>query len=132
MKIIQSFPPNYDVISATFDLSGKTPIFCYGDIIYSPYVKELPEHLIVHEEVHSGQQEAHAGGVEGWWKDYLESPSFRLEQELEAYRRQYQFVKAQSSRQVNRDFLKTIARDLSSAMYGHLVTKDQAIKLISE
>jgi hypothetical protein len=129
MKIVQGFPPNIEKIKAKFNLTGKSPIFCWGEIIYYPGGTELPEHLIVHESVHSEQQKE-AGGPEIWWAQYLDDPGFRLSQEGTAYRAQYQFIKAHDSRQVRRQMLKFFATDLSSPMYGNLVSHDEAIKLI--
>lgn len=129
MKIVQGFPPNYNRIKEVFDLTGKNPIFCWGDIIYFPNGTKLDEHLIVHESVHSEQQKE-AGGPEMWWAQYLDDPRFRLSQEVTAYRAQYKFVSENSSRQVSRNFLKIIAKDLSSPMYGSLVNLQEAINLI--
>lgn len=134
MQIVKDWPPNIEKVATKFDLRGKNPIFCWGDIIYFPGfpgsdTPTLPEHLIVHEKEHSKQQEE-AGGPELWWAQYLDDDGFRLSQEVTAYRAQYEFIKAHESRQVRRNMLKFMATDLSGAMYGKLVSFEKAKYLI--
>jgi len=130
MEIKIAFPPNYDKIAAKFDLTGKTPIFCYGDVIYNPHGGGISADIQAHEAVHTEQQKAM--GVEKWWNKYLEDSEFRLQQEVEAYRAQYKFLLENTSRPYRRARTKAIVEDLSSAMYGNLITKEQALKLITK
>jgi hypothetical protein len=91
MKIENNYPPNYLKIQAVLN-PPKEAIFCYGDTIYNPSGGQIYEDLQKHEEVHKKQQEK-MKSVELWWDEYLANPTFRLEQELEAYSKQAMFLK---------------------------------------
>lgn len=128
MKIIKDYPPNIKRIKEVFNLDGYSPIFAYGDVIYSPKSTQLREDLIVHESVHQRQQ---GNDVEGWWNKYLIDASFRLSQEIEAYSTQYKFYcKLHKDRNTQNRFLVQIAMDLSSAMYGNIITVEDAYRQI--
>jgi hypothetical protein len=129
-RIAKAFPPNYAEIRARFNPPPGT-VFAYGDTIYAPHVTAagLPHHLVVHETVHFGQQRA-AGGPEAWWRRYIDDPKFRLEQELEAYRAQYASIAA-LPRPERRAILAHICKSLASRMYGGIVTKEQARRLVT-
>lgn len=139
MKEKNIFPPNFKEISEVFDIKGRALVFTYGDYIYNPYSFSLSEDLIVHETVHSEQQKRLCGpsepaskGAELWWGLYIQDRKFRYEQELEAYRKQYAFVKSRvGDRNQVAKFLHEIACDFSSGIYGHIVTYPKAIKEIS-
>lgn len=118
-------PPNYERIRAVFDVRPTT-IFTYGNTIYVPGGGELDYPLRMHERTHVLQQAAFPGGPEMWWNRYLDDPAFRLEQELEAYRNQYRAM-SRSERERN---IRRIAGDLSSPLYGNVVTFDEAKMLI--
>lgn len=68
---------------------------------------------------------------EAWWKRYLDDSQFRLGQEVEAYRRQYQFLCSQNR---NRNFrfsvLLAMSLHLAGPMYGYLTTHENALELI--
>jgi len=102
----------------------KNIIFTYGDTFFSE--KELSYGLIAHEITHTFQQLK--TGVEKWWKQYIEDDKFRLSQEVEAYQQQYRAYKRNSDNEEER--LDMIALDLSGAMYGKIITFDEAKKLI--
>lgn len=129
MKIVKDYPPNIAAIREKFDLRGKNVVFTYGDKLYVPSGAGIPDNLMKHEETHTKQQ---GKDVEGWWDRYLVDNQFRLEQEVEAYQAQYKYVVENgASRQVKRDFLQYIARDLSGPIYGHVVSFEQAKQLIT-
>jgi len=129
MTIKNEWPPNIEKIRAVFDLSGKKPVFTWGEILYNPHNCEIPEHLKIHEEIHSKQQV----NPEVWWKRYLEDDKFRLEQELEAYQAQYQYIKRLvKDRNTVAKFLYAIASDLASPMYGGIISFDEAYKKIKQ
>jgi len=65
-----------------------------------------------------------------WWKRYLESPEFRLQQEVEAYQVQFSVVCRDNPGDVRRQVLRRLAKDLSGPMYGHLVQFELARALI--
>jgi len=105
-----------------FDIS-ETTIFAYDNIIYAN--SQLPNHLIIHESTHFKQQEKY--GLKKWVKKYLKNDEFRLEMEIEAYRNQVNSIKDRNQR--NRLKIKC-CRDLSSSLYGNLLTFDEAMKII--
>lgn len=127
MKIIQSYPPNFEKIREKFDPPRNT-VFAYGDTIFAPDGVNLSEDLIVHESVHCKQQ---GGDIDGWWKRYMEDEQFRLSQEVEAYREQYKFFKKHSKdRNSHARFIHRIAGDLCSGMYGSIISYSEAINKI--
>lgn len=126
MKIVKSNPPNYDKIAKKFDLT-ESVVFTYGDKLYVPNGEEIPLHLMVHEEVHEEQQ---GDDPEAWWDRYLEDPDFRLQQEVEAYRKQYKVVRKITTKKQATDFLNRVAKDLSGKIYGNVVDYKTARQLI--
>lgn len=134
MKVLlNKRPPNYDEISKHLDIKSEPHmVFTYGDDIYIPFktAKTPPEHLIAHEYVHSLQQKK--VGPDFWWNKYLKNPDFRKEQELEAYRFQYQNLKENHNHKSRRYILKNLAEDFSSPAYGNIVTFEEAKKLITD
>lgn len=119
MNIVKQYPPNITEIMKVFPINKNT-VFTYGDTIYAPNVNfKLAPDLIAHEETHMVQQGADPAG---WWDKYLNDKAFRLEQEIEAYRNQYRFFcKFVKGRNERFNFLRTIAGDLSSPLYGSLI-----------
>lgn len=131
MKIARSFPPNYEDIVVAIPAVKRNPniIFTYGDTLYVPSGVMIPPHLHAHEVTHCVEQAKI--GVDEWWSKYLVSPRFRLEQELLAYRAQYQFLLKHSPRHFARTVLLKISEDLSGAMYGSIVDRPMARDLIT-
>lgn len=128
-KVVTAFPPNYKQICAAIPgvLKNKAICFTYGDTVYNPAGATLQPHFLAHEHTHIEQQK----DPDEWWAKYLADPQFRLEQEIEAYRVQYQFAARHGNRDDRRFLLKHIARDLSGPMYGNLLTKAEAVKAIT-
>lgn len=131
MEIINAFPPNIEEIKKRFNLDGHKPVFSYGKILYVPYGADIDPHLMAHEMTHGKYQIEM--GVENWWKKYLYDDTFRLDQEVEAYRAQYKRY-CHDVKDGNRraKLLNFIADSLSSAMYGNLVSKSEAMRLIKQ
>lgn len=127
MKIVQAFPPNIDQILKKFKITDHT-VFAYGDTLYNPIGKDIPQDLMIHEETHERQQKDY--GVEQWWQMYIEKPAFRLTQETEAYRNQYQFLKTVFNRLGRKVALNRLAEQLSSELYGNIINKSEAKGLI--
>lgn len=125
MKLKKELPPNYEEIIKTLNPNEHT-VFTYGDTLYAPHItddKQIEDHLWIHEETHEQQQK---NPVE-WWNRYLADPDFRLEQELEAYGKQYAFVcKKNLNAKIKKLFLEHIAADLCSPIYGGLLTQGEA------
>lgn len=132
MEIVYSNPPNYDEVAAAFDIKdNRGVVFTYGNKLYVPGGRrvQIDMPLMKHEEVHAHQQKKM--GIEEWWERFLEDPAFRLSQELEAYREQYRNM-ASLPLEHRIGYLDHIAADLAGAMYGNLLTKDEAKAVITE
>ena len=129
MQIKKELPPNHEAIKKVLKPTKNT-IYCYGDIIFNPSGLPISDDLMAHEEVHSKQQEPM--GVENWWKLYLEDSKFRLDQEIEAYKAQVKYAKDNYQRWLRKKIMEVIVIHLSSDLYGNLITKEEAKKLIYE
>ena len=131
MKIVKAYPPNYEEIcNAIPGVRGNEGIvFTYGDTVYSPSTTDLVDHLHQHESVHVNQQKQM--GRDEWWSKYLADPAFRLQQELQAYRVQYKVVFKKQNWRNTEELLTSISKDLSSAMYGNILTYQEARTLIT-
>ena len=130
-EIVKGWPPNIDAIRKVLPVTRRN-IFAYGGVIYAPGGKDLSPALIAHEKVHFRQQAAHPGGVEGWWAQFLTDVEFRLDQELEAHRVEYQTaISLDSSRHNRRKSLKLIAGRLAKPMYGGIISAAEAKRRIA-
>ena len=133
MEIIYGeHPPNYKAIAKTFKISGRTNIvYTYGNKLYVPGGDRisLDPHLMIHEETHVAQQAEI--GVKEWWKKYLADPDFRFIQEVEAYRNQYSSMGVLPLKQ-RFAYLDHIATDLSGPMYGDMLSKENAVRVITD
>lgn len=98
-------------------------IFAYNHEIYCDY--ELPEHLIIHEQTHHKQQDR--DGLDYWIDNYLKDPKYRAEQEIEAYKAQLESIKDRNHRTKVRI---ESARNLSSELYGNLLTFQEALTVL--
>lgn len=128
MTILTVYPPNIKEIEEVFDLVGKKPVFAYGKILFNPYEAFIDQFLMAHEVTHQAQQ---GSDPAGWWKKYLSDKDFRLGQEIEAYRAQYAMIRAKGKdRNAVARYLHSIACDLSSKMYGSIISYGEAVKEI--
>lgn len=124
IKTSTNKPPNYEEILKKFPVKDMPVVFTYGDTLYNvPENYNVPQHLARHEFVHMKQQ---GEDPAGWWKKYIADDQFRLEQELEAYAVQYKFVKETTSRKRSDHFLDVVAFDLSSDVYGRIISFQDA------
>lgn len=124
MEISTQKPPNYEQILEVFDVKDKPVVFTYGNVLYNvPEGYKVPEHLFMHEKIHSKQQ---GDNPVDWWDKYMKDLDFRLEQEIEAYAVQYKFVKDTERRKTSDWFLDRIAHDLASEVYGSIIPFEQA------
>ena len=89
---------------------------------------DIPDYLEVHEATHIKQQAEY--GKDEWWDRYFTDEGFRLEQEVEAYKNQHQFLKDNYSRQRRRFIMRQIHKDMTT-YYGDMCTEEEAKKLIS-
>lgn len=131
MKIIKTPPPNWADIQKLFPVKWEDQVI----VTYYPNVYCVTGHIsqfkLVHEGVHLEQQKRM--GVQQWWTRYFNDPKFRLDQEVEAYRAEAKYLRDNphlTVRDQRRSYLRQIVEQLSSEMYGRLVTKAQAEKLI--
>lgn len=131
MKTSKTFPPNYEEICQNFDVrNNKNVVFTFGDTLYHPYISKgnLHKDLFIHEQTHVKQQ---GNDPIGWWKKYFEDVQFRINQETEAYKKQYQFYSATNHNIAQREaFLIQIATILSGKSYGNVISLEEAINLI--
>ena len=128
MEIVFDFPPNIEELRKHFDLK-ESIVFTYGNKLYNPGHGNIDEHLMKHEQTHSRQQ---VEDPAGWWEKYIADPKFRVSQELEAYRNQYRSFAVGKDRNKTFLFLHRIAKDLSSGIYGSVLSYQEAIKLIKQ
>lgn len=131
MKILAKYPPNYERICRNFpSVKLNYVIFTYGDTVYNPSGVELTGDLIAHEGTHIKQQEKI--GKDEWWDRYFIDLEFRMEQELEAYRVQYKYAIDNYNRANRKRLLRKVSHDLASQIYGRMVNKREAEKLIKD
>lgn len=129
MQIINTDPPKWilEECNKKFFVTKHT-VFAYGDTIFNPGNNIISEDVIIHENIHSKQQK---DNPDSWWKLYLSDQSFRLSQEIEAYREQYKFYcSLYKDKNIRFRFLHIIAADLSGPLYGRLISYTEAIKRI--
>ena len=126
-KIVAAWPPNIKAIRKVLPVTENN-IFAWGDTIYNPGGGRLSAELIAHEEVHFWQQN---GNPKSWWKKFLKSPEFRLQQELPAHRMEYrEFCRRHKDRNVRWSYLQALGRRLSHPMYGKIITAAAAMQEI--
>lgn len=133
MKIVNTAPPDWIMqgCMSRFRVDVNNTFWTYGDTIYNPGGGTLPDHIEAHEEQHSRQQAAYEGGKDAWWKEYLENPRFRMEQEAEAYGEQHRFYCGRVSDRNRRAlFLHQIARSFSGPLYQVALELPQAKRMI--
>lgn len=130
MTVEVGFPPNYQAICDAFPWVAKTRgvFFAWDRTIWNPDNAQITDHLKAHEEVHSIQQD---GSPAAWWDKYLASPEFRFKEEIKAHICEYaQCYGANRLRNARRHYLNQIAERLAGPLYGRLMTKAAAIRLL--
>ena len=118
--------PLFNKVKKIFSITDNT-IFSYGDTIYTN--NDLDYGLQVHEITHTFQQEKI--GKDEWWKKYLRDKKFRLDQETEAYHNQYECYKRNDLKK-SEIMLNLMAKDLSSKLYGNIISLKEAVDVIQE
>lgn len=109
------------------DFEKGNVVFTYGNMCHTS-TGSIPLWLIPHEEQHTVQQRE---DPQAWWDRYFVDPQFRLEQEMEAYRVQYQWIEKNiPGRQQKFTYLKKFAQDLSGPMYGSIISFGKAMEEI--
>ncbi len=129
MRVVFDRPPMFAEINAKFHIAGKPVIFSWGDLIYNPMRVYIPPHLMVHEAMHGQRQRQR--GVEQWWRDYIDSPAFRLDEEVLAHQAEYvALLRGDSNRRARRGALKRVTKRLSGPLYGGMISTAKARELI--
>ncbi len=125
MKIVESYPPNWQLIKIALPLCERSePIFSFGGVIYNPFKRVITKDLEVHEGVHEVQQ-----GINptGWWNQYLTDSAFRLQEEIEAYGVQLAYFKKNANNGKLTEWLwYKMAEALSGETYGNLISLAEA------
>ena len=121
MKIIHENPPD-KLLNAIIN-NGMHPhslvIYTYGDTIYNPSGTDIPDHLLIHEETHCEQQ---GNDPKGWWIRYLIDQYFRIEQETEAYTRQFAYIcTTVKDRNQRHRICLDLAKILAGPIYGNVI-----------
>lgn len=121
-------PPIFPKIQEVFPYADwEEVIIAYGDTIYSKYPISLLK--MEHELTHVRQQTDMDKDL--WWDQYLQNPSFRLEQEIEAYRAETKLAcKVIKDKNQRFNYINALAEDLSSPLYGNVCTFSQALSLL--
>lgn len=128
MKYSKEPPPIYAKAQELWGVKMEDGVvFTYGDTCHT-ITGNLPDWLAAHEIVHTRQQT----NPQEWWDKYFIDADFRFSQELEAYREQYKWIKKRvKDRNSCARWLNKFATDLSSPMYGGIVTYSEAFEAIS-
>lgn len=128
IRIVVSNPPVYDAIIKAGMKPSKNAFYTYGKAIYNPSGVEIPNYIIEHEKVHIRQQ---GNNFKSWWRRYLRDYTFRINQEAEAYAKQYDFMCKEYKDPNKRNIiLIDLARILSSPTYGEMIKSSQSYSMI--
>lgn len=137
MRIVDDWPPLIDEIDAAFNVRRPNPnvIFAWAEgdenLIYAPGGQTVSFALRAHELVHCDRQRRHPGGTIGWWREYIKDPEFRLYEEVRAHHAEYTYmVNENPNRKARRRALAIVATRLSSPLYGRLMSKALAVKVL--
>ena len=132
MVNISNQPPRgiFEKCQKKWGISFDNVIFAVGDTIHTK--NPIGEDLLTHEKVHLRQQSQYVGGWQSWWDRYLIDDKFRLEQEIEAYTAQYNYVKTtiKDRNKLNKYLVINIVKPLSGTMYGNMISERDAIMII--
>ena len=128
IKIIEENPPFLKAILNAGLKPEKTTIFPFGFLIYNPSGLPIPDDIMVHETVHMARQ---GRDPKNWWVKYLKDKEFRLNEELEANRKQYKFIcKLTKDREQRSKALMAMAKNISGEVYGKIVSFSKAYEMI--
>ncbi len=133
MNVSTTIPPIYTLLAQRLGVNWDDGILItMGDTIHCKDRRLIRDDLLVHEKCHEIQQK-NEGGPAVWWKRWLDEPDFRLKQESEAYLCQARWLKEHvKDRNVRARFLFSMSRDLSSSLYGNLISQSDAYKMLTK
>lgn len=131
---VKGLPPNFDEILKVFPAAaGVNTIFAFGDRIFVPSGNQLPPELLAHEQVHGYRQTESAGGIDKWWRKYLEDEVFRQTEELVAHAVEYRaYCTTSQDRNDRSRYLSQMARRLASPLYRLGMTEREATGMIKK
>lgn len=96
MRIVKKKPILWFIVKLFFPKADlKTSAFTFGNTIYT--FCELAPHQIVHEKVHMEQQGHSKVYATLFFILYVFSKKFRREVEIEAYKKQFEYIKNTTS-----------------------------------
>lgn len=114
--------PLMDKYKARFPITYET-IFAYDNDIYTNY--KLSQDLLIHENVHLEQQ--NRIGLDKWVDGFLNDDAFRLEMEIEAYKKQIASISDPNKR---RKLIMICAENISSDLYGGIISLSDAFDIL--
>lgn len=83
MNVVIAQPPNLAEIDRVFPMRGPNVIYAWGDCIYNPGGGVITKSLFAHEGAHGDRQlKLGAGGVDKWWRSYLDDAEYRYREEV--------------------------------------------------
>ncbi len=140
IEITNAQPPLWRWIHEAFpEASLDKQIFAFGKRIYwaNQVSNPLPLETIHHEFTHLKQQGFSFMGAVKWWRRYANDKVFRMDQEIEACQAAWKYANTAlnaakwSDGQKLTAYLNTMARNLSSEVYGNAITFEEAKRRIS-
>ena len=130
--LVWKLPPPMHIYQAARERFGPTvdwdngTIFTWGYNVFAR--RDLTPDLWIHEETHVRQQTTRGISPDEWWEKYLDDSHFRLDQELEAYQAQLDFIKIHNKQRDEHAKMKhRIAQLLSGPMYGNITSYQQVL-----
>lgn len=145
MKVVRDRPPLFDAIDAKFSVRGKPVIFAWGETIFVPQGSlDIHPSLVAHEAVHGERQMRYQEPGEdfqllqefriiAWWQRYIADPAFRREEEVLAHLAEYKHLCDHSGgRNQRRRHLAIVSTKLSHPLYGPMMNKETARKVLSD
>lgn len=128
VNILDTKPPVFEQCEAQFGINWDNTTFAYYPDIHTKSPLFLTDDVIQHEYIHLQRQKVI--GTEIWWEKYLADKEFRLEEELLAYRRQYNFLKGKMDRNGLYRLVWGWSYTLASPFYGDLIEAKMAYNKI--
>lgn len=128
--IIDQPPIIYKRLRKEFHVSWEDGVI----ITYFPHIywrggDQLPQEKVAHEKVHLRQQEKLTPEV--WWDRFFTDKEFRLQQEVEAYKSEIEYLRRMvPDRNKRFKMIQSIAKDLSGFIYGNMCTYQEAMILL--
>lgn len=135
--IVDGPPPLWRLIKLSFpDASLDKQIFAFGRKIYWKHQNDgqpLQDDIIAHEAQHLEQQGFSFIGACAWWRKFAKDPQFRADMEIDACRAQLKKAKQMTNNhQKIFELAHTMAKNLSSEVYNHCITEQEAYKRITQ